>query len=433
MEARDRIIQLDNLVSTDGWKIVGDAGDRVGHRVAAGDLDGDGYEEILLNAQAATYVVARDRLESGLAGVVQLSEVADGARSWELVADDRWAFPTVVADLIGDGSPSLIAGRYVVNSRDLARADAADGAADGTVDLPNAPPLPDSLAAPRWWELWTLDDIDGDGTSDLGARGPWWLGSAKAHLVTDRSLFDVPEGKIEANDFDRADGWTVTGGPRSWFLDPVQGDVDADGLADMLLATSPRDGREWRSAIGEISLVLAADLFALDAVDGEADRRLELHNLAGDDDRDGLSNTLDSDDDGDGWPDRVDAFPLDASEQRDSDFDGYGNNRDAFPHDGSEHTDTDGDGIGDRADTDDDNDGIADAEDDFPYDTDNDGIDNIDDPDDDNDGVVDARDAFPLDAAEAADSDGDGVGDNADADDDNDGVAGRERCLPARR
>ena len=450
--ARDRIVQLDNIVGTGGWKIVGGAGDRVGSQVASGDLDGDGYEEILLNAQAATYIVARDRLESGLAGVVKLSEVADGARSWELVADDRWDLPTIVADLIGS-SPSLIAGRYVVSSRDLGAADAADGVADGTVDLANAPAQPDSLAAPRWWELWASDDIDGDGTPELGAWGPWyWSKSAKTYLVTDRSLFDVPEGKVEAGDFDRADGWIVTGSRNHEFGPPVQGDFDADGLADMLLATSPRDWRERGGAIGDISLVLAADLHALDATDGRTDRGLELHNLAGDDDRDGIGNSLDSDDDGDGWPDRVDAFPLDASEQRDSDLDGYGDNRDAFPRDRREHTDTDGDGIGDRADTDIDNDGIPNSEDDWPYDTDNDGIDNVEDPDDDNDGVADDDDAFPFDASESSDADGDGVGDNsdafpndasesadfdgdgvgdnADADDDNDGVVDAEDDRP---
>ncbi len=43
------------------------------------------------------------------------------------------------------------------------------------------------------------------------------------------------------------------------------------------------------------------------------------------------------------------------------------------------------------------------------------------DPDDDNDGVNDDEDAFPFDPAESSDNDGDGIGDNADQDDDNDG------------
>lgn len=44
------------------------------------------------------------------------------------------------------------------------------------------------------------------------------------------------------------------------------------------------------------------------------------------------------------------------------------------------------------------------------------------DPDDDNDGVDDAADQFPFDPAEWLDTDGDGIGDNDDKDDDNDGI-----------
>jgi cytochrome c peroxidase len=45
------------------------------------------------------------------------------------------------------------------------------------------------------------------------------------------------------------------------------------------------------------------------------------------------------------------------------------------------------------------------------------------DDDDDNDGVADADDLFPLDAGEFADNDADGIGDNRDLDDDNDGIS----------
>lgn len=60
-----------------------------------------------------------------------------------------------------------------------------------------------------------------------------------------------------------------------------------------------------------------------------------------------------------------------------------------------------------------------------PSDADNDGdaLGDACDSDDDNDGVMDGEDAFPFDVAEWLDSDGDGIGDNADSDDDNDAVA----------
>ena len=55
-------------------------------------------------------------------------------------------------------------------------------------------------------------------------------------------------------------------------------------------------------------------------------------------------------------------------------------------------------------------------------DTDNDGIPNTQDIDDDDDGVVDTNDAFPFDGNESQDTDNDGIGNNADEDDDGDGI-----------
>lgn len=97
------------------------------------------------------------------------------------------------------------------------------------------------------------------------------------------------------------------------------------------------------------------------------------------------------------------------------------------------HHDVDEDGVENDADNcpndantdqaDEDEDGIGDACDDLAADFDNDGIPDSSDPDDDNDGMNDEDDAFPYDASETTDTDGDGIGNNADADDDGDGVA----------
>lgn len=146
--------------------------------------------------------------------------------------------------------------------------------------------------------------------------------------------------------------------------------------------------------------------------------------------------SADSDFDKDGVADVV--FFLDGNGDRagentaasdpDDDNDGVDDSEDTFPFDASEHADTDEDGIGNNADTDDDGDGVDDGDDRFPLDAsesadaDGDGIGNNSDPDDDNDGVGDIADAFPEDPTEFADTDSDGVGNNSDDDDDNDGT-----------
>lgn len=135
--------------------------------------------------------------------------------------------------------------------------------------------------------------------------------------------------------------------------------------------------------------------------------------------------------DADGLPDDMDG---------DDDNDGVADAADAFPFNGQEFEDTDEDGIGNQSDNDDDGDGVLDEYDAFPTDpeeyrdSDLDGIgDNLDtdadgngieddQEDSDHDGVPDLIDIFPNDYSESADADGDGIGDNADPDDNNDGV-----------
>jgi len=114
----------------------------------------------------------------------------------------------------------------------------------------------------------------------------------------------------------------------------------------------------------------------------------------------------------------------------DNDNDGVNNNDDAFPFDEEEQFDTDLDGIGNSADLDDDNDGLEDDVDNCDLianvdqeNFDNDALGDLCDEDDDNDSVLDVLDDFPLDATESIDSDKDGIGNNADLDDDNDSIA----------
>ena len=67
--------------------------------------------------------------------------------------------------------------------------------------------------------------------------------------------------------------------------------------------------------------------------------------------------TREADFDEDGVIDRIDL---------DDDDDGIEDTGDEFPYDAGEWVDTDGDGMGDNTDTDDDNDGIEDKDDDYP-------------------------------------------------------------------
>lgn len=195
------------------------------------------------------------------------------------------------------------------------------------------------------------------------------------------------------------------------------------------ITVSPRDRDNDRLPDDFESLHGFDPLDPSDAVlDSDGDTLSNLDEfLAGSDPRDANDPVVFTDHDGDGIANDVDT---------DDDNDGVLDQDDAFPFDETETADQDGDGTGDNADPDADNDGIVDENDAFPLDpsenadADGDGIGDVVDIDDDNDGVADADDHFPLLAGESSDSDGDGVGDVADLDDDNDGVPDTVDAFP---
>lgn len=155
-----------------------------------------------------------------------------------------------------------------------------------------------------------------------------------------------------------------------------------------------------------------SDPFTIGSTDSDGD------GVADDDDNcPDLANSDQANFDGDFYGDACDP---------DDDNDGVADEYDAFPFNQAESRDTDGDGIGDNADTDDDNDGQSDADEaacgsdpkdasSSSPDNDGDGSPDCVDPDDDNDGINDVVDNCPVTAnADQADGDGDGIGDVCD-------------------
>jgi hypothetical protein len=132
------------------------------------------------------------------------------------------------------------------------------------------------------------------------------------------------------------------------------------------------------------------------------------------------------------------------SGQVDIDGDGAPNFRDNCPNTNNPNqADNDGDEIGDVCDTDDDNDGVNDIQDAFPFnpnesvDTDADGTGNNADLDDDNDNQTDADEiacgSNPLSAAsKSLDTDNDNRPNCVDTDDDNDSVSDTADNCPLR-
>ena len=445
----DGVVQVDNVVDEPAsYQLKGETdGDGVGRTVGVvGDLDGDDRIDFGVGAPYASvdghgyagiaYVVstgelgAADAADGEADGTVELGRIAGRPGSWKVTGDDEWSL--VGRRIASDRAGELLLGgrdTHVVPVAELAELDAIDDTLDGTIAADNIAEGTNSWTLRDVRSAMLAGDVDGDGVDDMLFSG-WYV-----HLFDPGVLAELGETDGEVDG--AVDYSTIAWDDRTWrmrrsvpgWLSEPFAAADVDGDGRADLLLPERQRRDSGRS-DRVYLVSGADIGVLDRIDGDLDRDLRLGSVAGDTDGDGVGNTLDADDDNDGHADIRDRFQLDPTEWADTDWDGYGDNEDAFPDDGYEQFDTDGDGVGDRADEDDDGDGVPDDEDERPLDTDNDGLDNREDADDDNDGVSDEEDDLPFDPDETVDTDADGIGNNADDDDDNDGVPDAEDAFP---
>ena len=490
----DGVVNLGHVATGESsWKLTGahSSDRRFGSSVSLGDTDGDGLADILIGAPLGTdggsvYLVpsfdleAFDAVDGQTDGVIFVGDAisASGIRRLKGEAGSTWtgASVSLAGDVDGDGQADLVIGApyqgveyngavYVLSATDIADADALDGSADGNVDLRRVRELPTS------WEIkggqpsetvgLSVDaagDLDGDGLSEI-AIGSGEYGSTTYVLSgADLPLADAADGTsdhlihsdrivLQSGSWE-LNGWgsnhSVSGNSIS-----LGGDLDGDGLADLLLSNSAyyHFGAFFGPSafyLGGALAITAADLETIrdtrTAFDG--DIRLRLDNsaswtLAGPTRGDwaGRSVAYAGDVDGDGLSDIAVAAVGDDQGGEDAgavylmlaaelpildDVDAERDHRIAL---GDLVGDTDGDGNGNATDHDDDNDGVADIDDHFQLDA-------SEWADSDGDLVGDNADAFPFDYEEQFDTDEDGIGDNADTDDDNDGVADEDDPHP---
>ncbi|MCY3883529.1 MAG: hypothetical protein OXG24_01295 [Gammaproteobacteria bacterium] len=446
-ESFSQIFNVDDAVSNgDIIAIYGDPGDDIGSDVSLqGDYDGDGIPEFTVSGRnygnensGAIFIMPIDQLKT--------ADYADGERDGRIKPENvqttpnTWTiegFPastfgltfTADGDLNGDGKTEilvrhedLIWGGYVISGAELEASDLEDYSADQRIEIHNTRRQPDSWVIYDISTNWSCCsamtsnvDVDGDGQNELLWGGNRWptLGSGGALLATAEQLEATSIiQRFIIGDTDNFEGYVI--GYLQVLMDAAffsvirgnervdgtghsvasVGDLNGDGGTDLAIG-APLTGHEETSP-GYVYLLYSDEIEPLDEIHGYDDRYSNLHDITGDQDGDGISNTVDRDDDHDTRRDQLDLFPLLESEVQDVDEDGWGDNFDAFPGDFSEWFDDDEDDLGNNEDEDDDADGILDAEDEYPRDTDNDGVMNRFDDDDDGDGVLDEDDAEPY-------------------------------------
>ena len=178
--------------------------DQAGERLASGDVDGDGIDDILIGAprsgwgQTATTGKGRAYLVRGRATLASGIDLFDQADATFALSDDvaRIGFKTgnglLVGDVNGDGIEDLaisstnafsVSGAngwtHVLYGRsDWESHYAIDVESDIAIIAPEAKPAPpDPLTAGRLGSTLGLGDFDGDGHVDLALGAPWGLGN----------------------------------------------------------------------------------------------------------------------------------------------------------------------------------------------------------------------------------------------------------------
>ena len=286
------VLDLSALDGANGFTLTGiDARDESGASVSsAGDVNGDGYDDLIIGARLAdpkgarsgeTYVVYGGAVAPGAEGVLALSDL-DGANGFIVNGIDPDDFSGIsvssAGDVNGDGYDDLIIGARGADPNGRSSGEtyvvyggASAPGAGGVLDL-------SALDGTNGFTLTGIDarddsgfsvssagDVNGDGYDDLiiGARGadPNGDRSGETYVVYGGAHGPGVDGVLDLSALDGANGFTITGiglVDQSGYSVSSAGDVNGDGYDDLIIGAFGADPDGDRS--GETYVVYGGEV-----------------------------------------------------------------------------------------------------------------------------------------------------------------------------
>ncbi|MEJ2687894.1 MAG: FG-GAP-like repeat-containing protein, partial [Gammaproteobacteria bacterium] len=195
----------------------GEAGERFGYELATGDVNGDGYADVIAGAPYYT----GDQDEEGRLAVICGSEHGLASAPTWIESGAAWArfgWSVAAGDVNGDGFDDVIVGApYYTGDRSQAgRVSVYFGSAQGLHAAP-AWSIEGGEAHALFGYAVAAADVDGDGRTDLIAGAPYCTqgqheeGCAYAFLSSEAGLATTPAWHAEGNQADAHLGFALAG------------------------------------------------------------------------------------------------------------------------------------------------------------------------------------------------------------------------------